>query len=355
MSEEGQDRTEPASPRRREEARKQGQVAFSPDFVGSALLLGGVLGLTWFGPSMANQLSILTEESFRRPLPIDLDVADAATLLTRLFVRWVILIGPILGLLLAVSFGVSVAQVGFHVTPERLELDFEKLSPANGMGKLFSVAALVKGLLAIIKIAVLIALLWGVLRPRVGAFASLGSTDVFTASTMAWDLVLRLALYLAVGFTVIGVADYVYQRYRFEQSLRMTRQEVREEVKREEGDPHIKARIRQVLRETSQRRMLGQVPRATVVVTNPTHYAVALRYERRVMRAPVVIARGAGVLARRIIERAREYGVPVLERPALARALYQSVEVDREIPAELFVALAEVIAFVFRLRGLDKG
>ncbi len=354
MAEEGQDRTEPATPRRREEARKQGQVAFSPDFLGSALLLGGVVGLMTLGPDVAGRITLIIQETFHRPMPAEMGLSESAELLGRLFVRFVVIAGPLLALLVAVSVGVCVAQVGFHITPERLEPDFERLSPASGLSRLFSVAALVKGLLALAKVTVLGALVYVVVRARAGTFASLGQGDPATAAAMGWGLMMRLALYLAMAVAVLGVADFAYQRHRLESSLRMTRQELKEELKREEGDPEMKARRRQRQRELGQRRSLNDVPKATVVLTNPTHVAVALRYQRGVMQAPKVIARGSGAFARRIVERARRHGVPVLERPALARALFRGVEVGREIPAELFVAIAEVIAFVFKLRGFDR-
>ena len=352
MSEEGQDRTEPASPRRLEEARKQGQVAFSPDFLGSALLLAGVVGMTWLAPTIAGRLEAYFVQTCRSPMPHEIGEAETAAMLGDLLLRFVLLAGPLLALLAAVGVGISVAQVGFHITPERLEPDFEHLSPAKGMAKLFSMGALVKGLLALVKIAVLGALVLAVLRARAGVFTSLGHGDAPSAAAHGWGLTMRLALYLAMAFAALGVADFAFQRYRLESSLRMTKQEVKEEMKREDGDPEMKARRRQRQRELGQRRTLNEVPKATLVLTNPTHVAVALRYQRGVMRAPKVIARGAGAFARRIVEAARRNGVPVLERPALARALYRSVDVGREIPPELFVAIAEVIAFVFKLRGI---
>lgn len=352
MAEEGQDRTEPASPRRREEARKQGQVAFSPDFLGSAVLLAGVVGLSWLGPAVAGGITAEIRETFRQRMPAELGPAETAAMLGRLFLRFVVAVGPLLALLLAAGVATSVVQVGFHVTPERLGPNFERLSPAAGMAKLFSVAALVKGLLALVKIGVLGSLVLVVLRSRAGVFAALGHGDAGAAAGLGWQLMMRLAAHLAVAIAVLGVVDFAYQRYRLESSLRMTRQELKEELKREEGDPEMKARRRQRQRELAKRRMLNDVPRATLVLTNPTHVAVALRYQRGVMRAPKVVARGAGDLARRIAETARRHGVPVLERPALARALYRGVEIDHEVPPELFVAIAEVVAFVYRLRGI---
>jgi flagellar biosynthetic protein FlhB len=208
----------------------------------------------------------------------------------------------------------------------------------------------VKGLTGLVKVAVLAVLVWVVLRSRAGVFGSLGQGDVPTAAILAWGLVVRLALFLGAAFVIIGAVDYAYQRYRLEQALKMTKQEVKDEAKREEGDPLIKQRVRRRQRELAKRRMLDEVPNATVVVTNPTHFAVAIRYDRQTMKAPRVIAKGVGDLAKRMAARARLHGVPVLERPPVARALFKGVPVGNEIPQEFFVAVAEVIAFVYNLR-----
>jgi flagellar biosynthetic protein FlhB len=352
MAEEGQDRTEPASPRKREEARKQGQVAFSPDLAGSVILMAGIVAIVYLGPDMAEGFFDLVRTQLREPMPRELSLEAAQEMLGRFFVQFARLVGPILALLLVVSIANSLVQVGFQITPERLEFNFEKLSPASGLSKLFSLAALVKGLFAIVKVLALAALVFLVIRSRIGVFGSLGQGDVGGAAALSWALMLRLALYLGGAFLLIGVTDYVYQRYRFEQSLRMTKQELKEELKHQEGDPQVKGRMRQMARDRARQRMLAEVPRATVVITNPTHLAVALRYEPGgTMKAPRLLAKGATDLAGRIVERARAHGIPIIERPALARALFRSVALDQDIPTELFIAVAKVLAFVYELRS----
>jgi flagellar biosynthetic protein FlhB len=244
-----------------------------------------------------------------------------------------------------------VAQVGFQINTEKLSPDFDKLNPANGVMRLFSVAALVRGGLMLLKVAALALVAYIVLEGRAGIIASLSRDRLAGAAPAAWTVVMRLALYLTGAVALVAVLDYFYQRYRFEQNLRMTKEEVKRELKEEEGDPLIKARIRQIARERTRRKMLAEVPKATVVVTNPTHYAVALRYDPTRDDAPVVVARGAGAFARRIAEVAREKGVVVIERPPLARALHAGVKEGKPIPGTLFKAVAEVLAFVYRLRG----
>ena len=212
-----------------------------------------------------------------------------------------------------------------------------------------------RGGLALLKVVALGLGAYFVLKGRTGVILALNRDPLAWAAPAAWAVVIRLALYLSAAVALVAGLDYLYQRNRFEQSLRMTKEEVKREMKEEEGDPQIKARLRQLARDRSRRKMLAEVPKATVVVTNPTHYAVALRYERARDSAPVVVAKGSGTFAKRIAELARKNGVTVLERPPLARALYAGVKEGRAIPGPLFRAVAEVLAFVYRLRGIGPN
>jgi len=347
---EGQDKTEAPTPRRREEARKQGQIAFSPDLVGSVVLLAGIIALYAQGPNMAAVFLNAIRAQFAQPLPVELDAPGAQELFYRQFLLFASVLLPFLIVLVIVGVAVNLAQVGLNITPERLEPDISKLSPIKGFSRLFSVAAVVKGLLAFLKLAVLVGVIYWVMRPRLGIFAALATSDVAGGADLAWNLLTRLALSLAGVFVIIGVIDFFYQYNRLERSLMMTRQELKEELKREEGDPLVRQRMRQLARERARQRMLAEVPKATVVVTNPTHYAVALLYKPG-MTAPRLVIKGAGDLAARIVERARNAGVPIVERPSLARTLFRQVPEGREIPADLFLAVAEIIAFVLRLRN----
>jgi flagellar biosynthetic protein FlhB len=352
MAEDFESRTEPASPRRREEARKQGQVAVSQELIGSLVLLAGLVVLAWQGRVLGDGLL----DALRLDLPHltagDLSVEAAAALLAVQFERWLRLLGLFLGVLLAAGVGGSLLQVGFHLHPEVLSFKFEKLSPAQGAGRLFSTAAVVRGGLSLLKVAALACLTLWLLHDRTGLVAVLGRAGVGYAAAQGWGLIVRVCLGVAAVLVLLGVVDYSYQRFRFERALRMTRQEVKQEVKNEEGDPLIRNRIRQLQRDLARRRMMASVPRATVVVTNPTHIAVALRYERVRMKAPRVVAKGAGYVAERIVDLARAHGVPVVERAPVARALYGAVKLDQEIPGALFYAVAEVLAYVYRLRGV---
>jgi flagellar biosynthetic protein FlhB len=344
-------KTEDPTPRRREEARRQGQVPFSAELVGALVVLAGVIGLMNFGPDVwAEMLNMFRHDLARASHP-DFDSTAAAELIARTAVRLLAALLPLFGTLLAVGIVSSVAQVGFQINTDRLAPNFDKLNPASGVGRLFSVGALVKGGLTLLRVGALGVVAYIILEGRGGVITSLSRDRLAWAAPALWAIVMRLALYLTGAVALVAVLDYLYQRYKFEQSLRMTKEELKRELKEEDGDPQIKARMRQLARERARRKMLNEVPKATVVVTNPTHYAVALRYDAARDDAPVVVARGAGAFAKRIVATARKSGVAVVERPTLARAIYGGVREGSAIPGPLFKAVAEVLAFVYKLRG----
>jgi flagellar biosynthesis protein FlhB len=350
MAEDAEDRTEDPTPRRREEARREGRVAFSQEMTGSLILLAAVVGLSSMGSEMGSGLLNVFRTNLSQLLYQDLTSLEVQILFLQLFERTVNIFGMFFLLLVIVAVVSTIAQVGFYLSPEKLEPDIERLNPANGLKKLFSVEALVKvgfSLLKIIALGIIAAL---VVRSRIGVIASLSDDKLASAAASAWSVVMRMAIYMTAVIAFIGVADYLYKRRQFETSLRMTKQELKEELRQEEGDPLIKSRIRQLQRERARRRMLAQVPTSTVVITNPTHIAVALKYEQGSNSAPTLVAKGTGRTATIISDLARRHSVPIIERPAIAQVLYKTVKEGEEIPQALFRVVAEVIAFVYRLR-----
>jgi flagellar biosynthetic protein FlhB len=343
-------KTEAPTQRRREEARQQGQVAVSNELTAGILLLTGVLVLWMSGPRMAGGLLQAVQQGLLMLRRTDLGPEAVQEVMGAQFAQAGQLLAYLLGALFVVACGVGVLQVGFHIVPELLLPKWEKLSPAEGWSRLFSIAAVVRGIVAILKVTAVALLAVWVLRGRMGKIVTLGEGNLSYACAQTWDIAIRLALAIAASLALIGVLDYAYQRFRFERALRMSRQELKEELKREEGDPQVRARIRKMHREAARRRMMQEVPKATVVITNPVHLAVALRYERGEMAAPRVVAKGAGLLAERIIELARENDVPVLERKATAQALFKAVQVGQDIPESLYLAVAEILAYLYRLR-----
>ncbi len=348
----GQERTETASPRRREEARKRGQIAVSADLNTGVLLLAGALAFWLGGEAIGGGLLAGVKFDLSRAYRLDLDAFEVRFMMASIFFRTLQALGMFFGIVVAAALVAGFAQAGFAFYPDLLTIKPERLDPTQGVKRLFSLGSLVKMLTSFAKIGIAAVTVFVILNGRLGQIARLSRTTLGSAVAQSWSIILRLFVSLAVALFIIGVIDYIIQRFRLERQLRMTRQEAKEESKQEEGDPQIKARIRRLQREASQKRMMQNVPKATVVITNPTHLAVALRYDRGKMEAPQVIAVGAGFVAERIIEIARRHAVPVVENKPLAQALFRVGKIDQEIPAAFYRAVAEVMAFVFKLRGV---
>jgi flagellar biosynthetic protein FlhB len=345
-----QSKTEPATPRKREEAAEQGRFAVSTELTTGITILMGVGGLAMLADTLGNALLDQTRLDLSAPETQDLTQARVQYFMNNLLGRGLAISGTLMGLLFVGTIVSNVGQVGLRINTERLTLDWDKVSPLH-FDRLLSWSKSMRGLMLLLKIAAVAAVAWWILRQRGNELAHTGDATLALAVARSWSLVMRLAVGLAGTLFVIGVLDYAWQFWQFERTLRMSKQEIKEEVKREEGDPLMKGRIRKMQRENAQRKMFRQIPKASVVITNPTHLAVALQYESGKMPAPKVIAKGAGHIAKRIVRLARRYGVPVVERKPLAQALYKSVKVDREIPLGLYFVVAELLAYVYKLKG----
>lgn len=344
------DRTEEATPKRREEARQQGSLAFSAELVGGLVLLAALVGLWNVGSQLGGGLYDVFRSDLRTFWRNDPTYADVTSLALRTGGQLALLLGPIFLIVVLAALAGNIGQVGWHITPERIEWDLARLSPSRGWSRIGSLPSIGKSFATLLKLAVLGVVAYYVIRGRLPTLTTLSFGRLPDATRSAWDLALRLAIGLTCALVLFGAIDYVIQRRRFEASLRMTRQEVKEEHRREEGDPLIRKRIRQLQRQRATTRMMKAVQKATVVVTNPTHYAVALKYEQGKGTAPVVVAKGTDHNARRIIAIARLHGVPLHERPVVARALFKLVPLDQEIPTTLFKVVAEIIAVVYGAR-----
>jgi flagellar biosynthesis protein FlhB len=347
----GLERTERATPRRREEARRKGQVAVSPEVSPVAVLLAAVTVASWGAPRLLARSAGVLRTWLGAVGPTGAHDDPIWPLASHALVQLSTPLVPFFLATAAVGSAAVLAQVGWGFHPSLLAPDLGRLGPARAMSRLFSTTGLVTLVKAILKIAVVLGLAWSVLR-RVGSEAvatpdmPLDALLAFVASGLR-----RLLLTMAAALGVLGAADYFWQRRHHEEQLRMTRQEVKEEQKESEGDPQIRGRVRRAQREISRRRMLAEIPRADVVLTNPVHVAVALRYRTGEMDAPRVLAKGAGEMAQKIKDAARQAGVPIVERRALARALFRSVQLGAEIPPALYRAVAEILAYVYSLRG----
>jgi flagellar biosynthetic protein FlhB len=346
------ERTEPATPRRREEARERGHVARSSDLSSAVVLLAAVLALEFLGRPLTGGIFSAAAGVLGGLGRLDGDGGNLFLACGSLFSAALLGFAPFLLIVVAAALGANLLQVGFLFTGHPLVPRLERLDPVEGLARIFSVRSLARLLAGILKVgavgAVVALTIWSERRRLTGLSGLSFEQELGAATGLVWVLSLRAALVLLV----LAILEYGYQRWQYERDLRMSRQEVREELKRFEGDPRIRERRRAIQRRLAMQRMMQRVPEATVVVTNPTHLAVALEYAPERMEAPVVAAKGAELMARRIREVALEHGVPIVERRELAQALYRSAEVGQAVPAELYQAAAEVLAYVYRLRGM---
>lgn len=344
------EKTEPATPKRIEKAREDGQVARSQELTTFAVLMAAAAGLWFLGAGLLDHLSNIMIAGMQMEREMAYDTSMMLIRLNQLAVEGLWAMGPLLLLLLIVAFFAPMLLSGWLFSSKALLPDFKRLNPVQGFTRVFSVRGLIELVKAIAK-----ALIIG----GVGMVVMWHNKDTLLALvTLPVDLginhmsqLLGFSFLFIVGAMMLIVAiDVPFQIWEHAKKLRMTKEEVRKETKETEGDPQIKARIRGLQREAARRRMMAEVPKADVVVTNPTHYAVALRYQGESMRAPKVVAKGVHLLAVRIRELAEENRVPILETPPLARALYHHADLDAEIPETLYTAVAEVLAYVFQLR-----
>jgi flagellar biosynthetic protein FlhB len=345
------DRTEEPTQRRLDDARSHGDIVKSQEVSTVAVLAGGVIAIAIFGHSAAVDLALLMSNFLEKPDEIGVGSADLMVLLREVLLKLGgILLAPF-ALMMATAFAGHVGQSGFSFTPERLSLDLTKLSPLAGLKRMFGIDGLTTLVKGLIKMAMVGIVLWMELWPeRTRLEAMLGQSPMAIASDMM-ELLFKIAIATLLVLGVIAGFDFFIARMRFMSRNRMSKQEIKEEFRQTEGDPVVKARVRQLRQERAKRRMIAAVKRATVVITNPTHFAVALTYESGKMDAPMCVAKGVDLLALRIREEAEKNGVPVVENPPLARALYATVELDEEIPAEHYKAVAKVIGYVMGLTG----
>ncbi len=351
MADQAQDRTEAPTPRRREEARRRGQVARSSDLAPAVILLAALLVLHFSGQRILGRLMEITRHCLGAPGIGNIEPGAVTLTLNAAFREMVAILLPLLLVVFVVALVVSLLQVGFLFTLTPITPSLDKLNPLNGLSRMFNGRAFVHLLLGVAKMSLLAVVTYVTVAGKVDLLAHAAGMHHLTMVSAAADLVYTLGLRLAIVLLILAIIDFLYQRWRLERDLRMTKEEVREELKRMEGDPMIKRRRREVQRQILLQRIRSAVPKADVVVTNPTELAVALQYDSDTMTAPRVVAKGADFLAQKIREIAIEHGVPIVERRPLAQALYRDVEVGQEIPAKFYKAVAEILAYVYELAG----
>ena len=355
MAEDFGDKTEAPTPRRREEARERGQVARSADLTAAVLLLGGLLLLRWTGADVVAALKALVNGLLNSDSLADPDPSHVAEEV----LRAVLLAGrallPLLAGVVVLAVVANMVQVGVAFNPKRLQPNFAALNPFKGLGNILGGSrGPVKAVLGVLKLVVIALVAWSAVSDRLGQIVMVQQLDFLQIFALGAEVVYAVGLRVGVALLVLAVLDYAYQRWKLEQELKMTKHEVKEEMRRMEGDPKVKQRRRQIAMHMAAQRLKKDVPTADVVVTNPTEFAVAIRYDSATMHAPRVIAKGQGPMAQRIREIAIASGVPILERKPLARALYKLVEVGQEVPEQFYSAVAEILAYVYELSGKAK-
>lgn len=346
-----QEKTEEATPRKRRKEREEGRVAQSRDFTSAISILAGIGALFAFAGFMWNSYSSFLRWCFEW-LPTASSARDnwAGTLAgkgTAFFLEtWL----PMASVCLVACLFMTVIQVGLKISPKPLIPKIERFDMVKGIGKMFSLRAFVEALKALLKASFLFMVLYIGVKKRLPLFMDISKVDPHKGFIIVLTMFSNLSAKLGMALLVLGVFDYGFQKWQFSKSIKMTKQELKDEFKQTEGDPLIKQRIRRQQVKIARNRMMNKVPEADVVVTNPTHFAVALQYDRDKMGAPVVVAKGAGYVAQRIKEIAREADVPIVENKQLARGLYRTVEIGQEIPEDLYVAVAEVLAYIYSLK-----
>ncbi|WP_150912851.1 flagellar biosynthesis protein FlhB [Marinobacter halotolerans] len=354
-NENSQEKTEEPTPRRLEKAREDGQTARSKELATMAVLISGAMGLLVFGASMGKSMAGIMRDSFVLDRTDIFDTGQMTLHLLASAKEATLATAPLLVVMLIAAIAGSIGIGGLLISGKAIAPKLNRMDPIKGLGRMFSMRSLIELVKAILKVGLVMAVAILILDLRTDDLLSISSESFRGAMehvlwTLGWSF-----LVLACATIVIAVIDVPFQIYDHQKKLKMTMQEVKDEYKDTEGKPEVKGRIRQLQREMAQRRMMQDVPGADVVITNPTHYAVALKYDQKKMAAPIVVAKGHDQTAFKIMEIAREHKVEVMRTPPLTRAVYHNTKVGDEIPDGLYMAIAQVLAYVFQLRQFRKG
>ncbi len=348
-------RTERPTPRRLQKAREKGQVARSREVPGAAVLLSALLFLSYNGNRMLEGLERQLSDSLRARPPVDFTETYVTQLARGATWQLALFLMPLLMVVCLVAIAANFAQQGATLSWHQLGFHFEKLQPTNGLSRIFSKNGAVELVKSLAVILVVSYLSYQVIVQQATLYPRLVLMDVkqfvYWTSSICYQVCIRVCIFLVV----IAIADYAFQKYRFLEQLKMTKQEVKDEFKEMEGDPFTRSRIRRIQREMARKRMMSMVPEADVVITNPTHYAVALSYKMEEMDAPRVVAKGVGFLAIKIKELAQKHDIPMVENRSLAQTLYKTVEVGASIPVTLYKAVAEILAYIYKTRNKWRG
>ncbi len=353
----GGEKTEPASPKKLSDAREKGQVAKSRELAnGFGLLALFLLIKVWAGTLGTKFLEVFDTIYNKMPEMVTfwngyVPHHDMKVLFQNVMVDILLILAPVFIVSVLIAFLCDVAQVKWVIAKKAMEPKLSKLDPIAGFKRMFSSNAIVELIKSLAKIGIIVYVVYDYIKDKWSLLYTLYDMPLMQAVLLTAELITEVGIRISIVYIVLAFVDFGYQKYKFAKDMRMTKQEVKDEYKQQEGDPKVKGKIRQKMQEASRRRMMQQLPTADVVITNPTHYAVAIKYDPDVADAPLVLAKGADYLAAKIKEVAKENHVEIVENKPLARMLYANVEVGQAVPPELYQAVAEVLAFVYKLQG----
>jgi flagellar biosynthetic protein FlhB len=348
------EKTEKATPHKRREARKKGQVAKSPEVSSALTLLFSFVFLMLSGKSFVEGCFNIFRHCFQEYLLWDVSLTNTQVLYKQLLWEAAKLIAPIFAIVLAAGLIANFAQVGFMFNAEGLKMKFGKINPLQGAKNIFSFRSVLEFIKSILKIVITSTVVFMIVWNQKTELFSLGEKNIWDAAGFIGSLIMQIGIAASASLVILAAADYFYQKFNYEKNLRMSKQEIKEEFKKMEGDPVIKGKRRAKQREIAMNRMIQEVPKADVIITNPTHFAVAIRYDFKTMDAPQVIAKGKDYVALKIKEIAKQHKIMTVENRPLARTLYASVEIGESIPEELFNAVGEILAYVYYQEGRYK-
>jgi len=346
-------KTENATPKKREEARKRGQVVRSVEINSMLNVLVCLIILRIFGEYIFNNIKSLSSYFWSNVTTFSITLDTIGSFIFFVISKLFLITLPVFLSVFIIGILSNVLQFGFLITFEPLKPSFDKINPFRGLKRLFSKRVLFELGKSIIKILVISYIFYSTMKKTFNEIFLTPLMDIETFLIFAADIVFKLGIKITIAFIVFSILDYIYQKYEYEDNLKMSKQEVKDELKQLEGDPLIKARIRNIQREMARRRMISEIPQADVVITNPNHIAIAIRYKEGEDNAPKIIAKGINLMAEKIKDVARKYGIIIMENPPLARTLVK-LEIGWEIPPELFQAMAEILAFVYQAKGKFK-
>lgn len=343
------EKTEKATPKKRQDERKKGKVAKSQDVNTSILLLLTFTALVFFGGYMLSQMTELYRSFFTNFINWELNENTVSRIFNGAAMEAVKMIAPIVIIAFIAGLVSNLLQVGFLFTTETLKVDLKRIDPIQGAKRIFSIRALVELMKSFLKIVSIGFVTFSVIWIFKDDMLMTAFTNAENALSFFGQVTTTMGIAAIIALLLLSIMDYVYQRYDFEKNMRMSKQDIKDEYKNMEGDPLIKSKIKERQRQIATRRMMAEVPNADVVITNPTHYAIAVKYDEEIASAPYILAKGADLAAKRIRETAKEHGIITVENKPLARSLYAAVEIGDVIPEQFFQAVAEILAYVYRL------